>query len=194
MGEVLTSIAAAAVMATIVGMLRVWREVAGAGIVSGPWRATLSDGGAAMTPTRRAVVAVTGLWAMRSTEAIYWTATTDSAGHRLRGNAEYTISGSDLPARWWSITVYRNLQFVPNAGRRYSYSAGSLQRQATGRWSVRLGPTPQAGDWIRTPQAGDWIPTQSGGLLSVTLRMYHPAAFDLAGLVLPRIDRAGGIR
>lgn len=134
-------------------------------IRSGPWTARLTDGSDQMSNYQRAVVALTGLWAMRSSEAIYFTAMHDSDGARLDSNCRYEILGNDLPARWWSITVYNSCQFIPNKLNRYSRSSTSIHRDSDS-WSVTLSETP-----LET----NWIPLASmSGVLSVTLRLYCP--------------------
>jgi len=52
-------------------------------IRNGPWSTRLATGSEKMSLKHRAVVAIVGLWALRSTEAVYFSANTDSDGNKL---------------------------------------------------------------------------------------------------------------
>lgn len=151
-------------------------------IHSGSWTARTTDGSERMSMHQRAVVACTGLWAMHSDEAIYFTALHDSSGKRLSCRETYQIQGTDFPARWWSITAYRNYQLIPNAAERYSFSKTNIIREEGGSWCLTLSPQPQQGNWIPLGE----IP----GQLVVSLRLYNPdanAIDEIAKRPLPEI-------
>ena len=151
-------------------------------IRSGSWTARITDGSERMTMHQRAVVASTGLWAMNSKEAVYFTALHDSNGKRLNCRETYQITGKDFPARWWSITAYRNYQLIPNTEERYSFSATNIVREADGSWCLTLSPQHQPGNWIPLGNAP--------GQLVISLRLYNPAANvieDIANRPLPEI-------
>ncbi len=151
-------------------------------IRSGSWTARTTDGGLQMTMHQRAVVACTGLWAMNSQEAIYFTALHDSNSKRLSCKETYHIKGKGFPARWWSITAYRNYHMIPNAEERYSFSATNIVREADGSWCLTLSPQPQPGNWIPLGNAP--------GQLVISLRLYNPdtqAIDEIANCPLPDI-------
>src|ERR1700680_2501296 len=75
-------------------------------IQNGPWRTDLSLGSARGGMYRRASLARHSPLALRSAEAIYFVAETDSAGKKLRRGCTYCVVGHDLNARWWSIAAY----------------------------------------------------------------------------------------
>lgn len=149
----------------------------------GPWTARFTDGSDRMSLHQRAVVAMTGLWAMRNSEAVYFTATHDSDGARLDSCCRYEIQGDELPARWWSVTVYNNCHFIPNDLNRYSRSSTSIHRDAES-WTITLSETPSTTNWIPL--------MSSGGVLSITLRLYSPRPMTFSTpeeIPLPTIRR-----
>ena len=105
----------------------------------------------------RARIASYGLWAMRSSEAVYFSTAMDSAGSRLRHDCTYRIEGTDPDTRWWSLTVYNDDHFIPNPLNRYSLSKTTVKREADGSWAMRLS---------RAPQEGNWLPSGDEGALS----------------------------
>ena len=172
----------------LVFMLNVYRTLrlispSAKGVIhSGSWTARTTDGSERMSMHQRAVVACTGLWAMHSDEAIYFTALHDSNGKRLSCRETYEIQGTDFPARWWSITAYRNYQLIPKADERYSYSKTNIIREEGGSWCLTLSPQPHQGNWIPLGE----IP----GQLVISLRLYNPnadAIDEIAKRPLPEI-------
>jgi len=151
-------------------------------IRNGPWNTRFATGSEKMSLKHRAVVASSGLWALRSTEAVYFSAYTDSDGNRLNRQSRYRIEGKDLDARWWAITVYKNNQFIPNAQYRYSYSMTNLERETDGSWKIILSTDEQTGNWI--PLGNE------DGPIAVHLRFYNPdqSVYQHPELIkLPRI-------
>ena len=64
-------------------------------------------------PWTRARIALTGLLALTRDQAIYFTTQTDDSGARLREECRYRVTGGAMPARWWSVTVYADDDFLP---------------------------------------------------------------------------------
>jgi hypothetical protein len=154
------------------------------GLQVGPWVTPLDAGGPNRGPYTRAVTALRATLALSRQEAIYFRAATDSAGARLRGDCTYLVHGPDLPARWWSLTLYgADHYLVPNPEHRYAYASVNVRRGADGGFAVSLGPKAEAGDWLDTGHASGIV---------LLARLYQPrdgAAGDPASLPLPRIDR-----
>jgi hypothetical protein len=179
------SLLTASVLAFALNLYRTLRLIAPSakGVIrSGSWTARTTDGSEQMTMHQRAVVACTGLWAMNSHEAIYFTALHDSNGKRLSCRETYHIKGKDFPARWWSITAYRNYQLIANAEQRYSFSKTSMIREVDGSWCLTLSPQPQPRNWIPLGNAP--------GQLVISLRLYNPdtqAIDEIANRPLPEI-------
>lgn len=150
----------------------------------GPWRTSPATGRADANPYERAAVAVAGLYALSNREAVYYTAFTDADGRDLDGHCDYVLTGADLPARWWSVTLYgADNYLVDNAPRIYSRHAGNLERDADGGYVVAISAT---------PQPRNWLPAPAEGAFSLTLRLYNPqpSVLDhLATTVLPQLRR-----
>jgi hypothetical protein len=170
------------------GLVATWatviRGTMGGGVSDGPWRTSLYAGSSEGSPYLRAQIAVHGLLALGREETIYYTAADDSDGKTLNGNCSYQIEGRDLPARWWSITVYGADDFlIPNSADRYSVSMNSVARRVDGTFVVTLS---------KGQAEGNWIPV-SGGRFSVTIRLYNPqaaVAADPEDVPLPAIRKA----
>lgn len=141
---------------------------------SGPWVTSQNFGSAQASDRERAIVAVRGLMALTASEAIYLNATTDSEGRPLDGGCRYRISGSPLPARWWSVTAYgTDSHLIPNPA--HAYSAGG-----DGSDPVLAIVGPQAG-------AGE-VATRAGEAFELTIRAYGPGDGLIEG-PLPEIER-----
>jgi len=155
-------------------------------ISNGPWDTGKSFGSVDASTLTRAKVALSGLLALPAKEAMYFTATRDSAGRALDGRCTYDVRGGKLDGRWWSITLYEGEGWlVKNAANRWSVPASAVATDAQGRWGFTVSPT---------PQTGTWLPTGSAKAFDLTLRLYHPSP-DMISLpekaALPVIERKG---
>jgi hypothetical protein len=152
-------------------------------VSDGPWKTSLTAGSAESNPYQRASVAVHGLFALNRSEAIYYTASTDSDGHALDGHCRYEIAGRDPDARWWSITAYGPDDFlIPNPAHRYSVSKTAIARDASGDFAVQVGSEAVGDNGIPVGQ----------GRFSLTLRLYNPGpgvVLDPAHAALPTLKR-----
>jgi hypothetical protein len=139
-------------------------------ITNGPWRTNTDNGTADASALSRARVALFGLLALPAKEAMYFTARTDSDGAPLKGNCTYRVSGGELDARWWSITLYKGEGWlVKNAANRWSVSGGNLPSSESNPpiWQFWVGPKAPVDD----PQ---YLPTGGTPQFDLTLRAYHP--------------------
>lgn len=144
------------------------RGLIGGSIAAGPWQTSRNYGTSATDPLTRAIVARAGLLALPARETLYWTATTDSAGAPLDGNCTYSLSGTPLDARWWSVTIYDDEGYLmPNPVGRWSVNGAAIDTGSDGRWQVTIAPT--------RPD-GEWLPSSAGQPFHLTLRMYNPGA------------------
>ena len=148
----------------------------------------LTGGGTKATdPLTRAMVARSGLLALPAKETLYWMATTDGAGAPLDGDCRYSLSGSALDARWWSVTIYDEQGYlVDNAARNWSVNGANVALDAKGEWRVTISPD--------KPAAGAWLPVGKDGPFQLTLRMYNPGkAFRAAPAraALPQLVKEG---
>lgn len=108
----------------------------------------------------RAWIAGHGLFALPKEAAIYFTRTKDDSGKLLSDKCTYIISGSDLPAEWWSITAYDEAGFLPQNPGPYSLTKTQMN-QSEKSWSVEI-PDEKT---INLREAGNF---------SLMLRIYMP--------------------
>jgi hypothetical protein len=162
-------------------------DTGGSTIQNEAWHTNLDVGSADAGLHLRARIAAHGLWALDSSEVIYFTTTTDSAGWPLRHGASYRIEGTDPDTRWWSIAVYNDDHFIPNELDRYSFSKTSIRRNRDDSWVISLS---------RDPREPNWLPMgDQPGSLALTLRCYNPGpslAADPGTVPLPRIVQEDG--
>lgn len=134
---------------------------------NGPWTTALNYGTRDADDTTRAAIALRAIFALPSTETIYWNASTDSAGRLLDGNCTYAMTGTALDARWWSVTFYDGKGYlVANPANIWSFSGASLSPLEDFKWRVTISPT--------KPATGHWLPSAKGQRFELTLRMYNP--------------------
>lgn len=131
-------------------------------ITNGPWQSNMLAGSEKADIYTRAAVARYALFALNKSEAVYFIARTDSNKKPLRLECNYRIAGKDLPARWWSITVYgSDLFLIPNRYDRYSVTSANLK----GNWTVYLS---------KEGEGKNWIPLNGEGQFYLLLRLYNP--------------------
>jgi hypothetical protein len=155
-------------------------------ISNGSWTTGKSFGTTDATTLTRAKVALSGLLALPSKEAMYFTAKVDSDGKSLDGGCTYLVSGGKLEGRWWSVTLYEGEGWlVKNAANRWSIPALAAVQNESGQWSFIVSPT---------EKPGAWLPTGGVKAFDLTLRLYHPSAATIAEPAkapLPIIKRQG---
>src|SRR6267154_6111337 len=71
-------------------------------VANGPWRMSAVAGSMDADLYTRAIVAVTGLFALNQSETIYFSAEESDTHQRLLARCSYAIEGKSLDARWWS--------------------------------------------------------------------------------------------
>ena len=153
-------------------------------VAVGPWRMSTVAGSVDADMYTRARVAITGLFALNPNETLYFEASTDDTGKRLRAGCAYQVEGATLPARWWSVTAYADDFFlIANPINRFSFNMGNVGL-VDGRFSFVA---------AATEQTGKWLPTGAGGFrLIVRLYNPHPSVVENPGRIrLPSIRAAG---
>ena len=136
----------------------------------GPWSANRDVGGADAGLYLRARVAVSGLFALSRSEAIYFRADRDDLGRPLTSRCDYQITGIAPAARWWSITAYGADYFlIANDSGRYSFNSRNISLDSEGAFRILASPVP-------TPAtaAGDWLPTGHEERIYFLFRVYNP--------------------
>lgn len=134
------------------------------------WHSDWTIGSEAANPWTRARVARHGLLALSKDEAVYFTRATDSAGGRLTESCTYKVSGGEMPALWWSITLYDDTSYLPaNKDRALSYDKTKAESESSGEaWSFLIA--------AEGPETGGWVSSHKAGNFDVTLRLYKPSA------------------
>ncbi len=130
-------------------------------------------------------MALIGLFALNRSETVYFDANRDDEGQPLRAACRYRVSGTMLPARWWSITAYAPDQFlIPNPIGRYSFNMKTIEPDAEGAFVFTAAGQEQPGLWLPTGQ----------DRFTLTLRLYNPtpeAVEQPDRIALPKIERQG---
>jgi len=153
-----------------------------ASIRNGVWTTDLTTGSENAGLYQRARISLYALWALNSSETLYFLARTDSDGNRLNRQCVYSIEGRDPQTRWWSVAAYNDYHFIPNTKNRFSYSKTSVEREPDGNWEIRLASQKQEKNWL---PSGD-----KDGELILALRVYNPApefVQNLGSVSLPKI-------
>jgi hypothetical protein len=179
------------VVGITLGVLSAWLSVAPGlprGIENGPWQTSLVTGSAQSGPYWRAAVALHGLFALNSSETVYFVAETDRDGNPLDGACRYEVAGHDPDARWWSITAYGADEYlIPNPAHRFSAAKDAIRRDGNGAFSIEVAGAERIG----TATGENWIPVRPGRF-SLMLRLYNPGPGVLdhpAHTVLPSVRR-----
>jgi hypothetical protein len=187
-------LAGAAALSIALGLFSAYQAVrsgfAGGEISNGPWRSSFVTGSPDADLYTRARVAVGGLLALAPSETVYWTAERDGEGRPLDARCEYQVEGVELPARWWSVTLYGADQFLTeNETGRYSFSQTTLTRPPSGPWSFLVSSE------AKPSEVMNWLPSGKAGAtgpFSLTLRLYNPKPRvyqEPEQLALPSIER-----
>lgn len=137
------------------------------------WLGNRSVGSTRADPWTRAIISRIGLLALNRSETIYFTRYRDSEGRPFRAACDYEISGAGLPARWWSVTLYGEDDFLPpNDDGAFSIDATRTVRDISGRWRARISLTRDA--------APNWISSRAADGFDLSLRLYNPSPDALA--------------
>lgn len=132
----------------------------------GEWTTVPSVGEAGQSPYTRARVALYGIWGLPPSEVVYFTGDRDASAAPLQRDCTYAVRGGLLPARFWSLTLYRDGFFIPNASNRYSWSSADAQVGPSGAWTVTLASSGEGRNRLTFGARG--------GRFQLSLRLYQP--------------------
>ncbi|MEM1390717.1 MAG: DUF1214 domain-containing protein [Pseudomonadota bacterium] len=153
------------------GLLPIGPQLGGRVEVNG-WTSDWSIGSETANPYVRARVARHGLLALRKEEAVYFTRTKDDEGQSLQENCTYAVSGGELPAQWWSITLYDSGSRLPmNEDEALSFDATKAVDDTASlkEWSFTVASS-------RPLESGEnWVSSLGGGQFDLMLRLYRPS-------------------
>ena len=146
----------------------------------GAWRFSRAAGSTAADPYTRAIIAREGLLALSNREALYYSLYEDEQGRPLSESCVYELDGLPLAARWWSVTLYADDNFLAR-NTDNAHSADATRLGNDGPWRVRIAPVRgDAVHWISSREA------RRGFLLM--LRVYNPQRdFRASAGALPRL-------
>lgn len=129
----------------------------------GPWTTWKNEGRSDADPYTRAHFARTGSLNLTTEIANTYLSKLDSKGGFLHSSCEYEISGKQLEARWWSITVLNDFgQLIRNPSKRYSFTSDTVAISPDGTFTVTL---------ARDARPGNWLPTAGAGRLALSLTL-----------------------
>ncbi len=135
---------------------------------------------------KRAVVAMTGLGANQTEDAMYPQSLTDADGNPLVGGSRYVLrftKGKLPPAgAFWSLTMY-DADGFPVVNPRNRYAIGDrdeLAYNSDGSLEIYVQPESPGKD-----KETNWLPSLNSGALNITMRLYAPKAQALDGTWTP---------
>ena len=136
-------------------------------VVDGVWKTDFEIGSESASGSLRARIARKGLFALKRTEAVYYSRSVDDAGRDLVATCSYRLSGAGFPAEWWSVTLYDETSFLA----KNRDGAASVNRDEI---------VADADDWFaiisdeRPDGVTNWISTKGAITFDLTLRLYRP--------------------
>lgn len=161
---------AAVIAGLVLGLGSAWAvlKFGGQGFTEhyGRWVFSRAAGSTAAGPYTRAIIARDGLLALSAREAVYFSLYTDEHDRPLSESCIYELNGPPLDARWWSVTLYADDNFLArNGDNAHSIDATRVGNDAP--WSARISPV--RGD------ATNWLSSREArrGFV-IMLRVYNP--------------------
>lgn len=162
-----------------------WALQAGGGNFTqhmGLWSWSRATGSIDAGPYTRAIIARDGLLALSADEALYLNLYKDENNKPLREDCVYELSGGQIPARWWSVTLYAPDNYLAqNNDGAYSIDSTHVQGDANGQWIARISSV--------RGEAAHWISSRAARRgFSLTLRAYNADdGFPADASVLPSL-------
>lgn len=159
-----------AAIALVLGLGSAWRAVNhGFFAVAnryGPWVLWIREGTADADPYTIAHIARQGVLPITTANAMVFTASRDSSGSHLSGDCTYEIRGYSVPALWWNIAAFKpDGAVMPNKTGRSGFSNTNILAAPDGKFTVRLSPE---------VQPGNWIPSTRGNRVILRLSILRP--------------------
>ncbi len=113
----------------------------------------------------RAFVAYHATFAVQSSEIMYLVRKRDDDGNQLTEKCTYEITGREIPAHWWSITIYDAEGFHPKNKFESSVDSETMKITPGEFWRILLSNERPEGHWIPSIHAGEY---------NLVLRLYAP--------------------
>ena len=154
------------------------------------WRTLPSPGDRDRNIYTRVSVSQFGTFALSKPEAAYFHAFSDIADEKLNASCFYKITGEDIDARWWALTVYDEDGFlVENNEKNYSFNSENISYNFNGGFEIFLTNNNQSIEEIAN---SNWLITPMNNNFSVSLRIYLPGEeffSNLRRVNLPIIEK-----
>ena len=134
--------------------------------VTGSWRAVnfMNLPGTAL---QKAAWSVFGIVNVRREEILYFIATKDESGQSLDGKQHYRLTGTDLDARFWSITVYNKQgRLIANSSRQYSLGNRQIVFNDNRHFVLDMAPE---------RKGQNWLPSGNEPTIQLLIRLYEPS-------------------
>ena len=129
----------------------------------GPWVGWTAAARVDADPYTRAHFARNGALPLSGEVARSYLARTDGDGQRMHSSCEYSLDGRDLPAGWWSISVFDDRgRLISNPAQRYAFTSETIALGPDGAFMVALS---------RDARPGNWLPTGGAGRIAVMLTL-----------------------
>ncbi len=133
---------------------------------SGPWVAWTAQARVDADPYTRAHFARRGTLDLNADTATTYVARTDQTGAALDASCVYEVTGEQLDADWWSLTLYdSDGRLIPNAANRYGFTRDTVVISANGRFTISLS---------RNAHEGNWIPFGNASNFALVLYLLQP--------------------
>jgi len=161
---------AAVIAGVVLGLVSAWAALQFGGATFteqyGRWHFSRAAGSTGADPYTRAIIARAGLLALSAREAVYFSLYEDEQGRPLSESCIYELNGQPLDARWWSVTLYADDNYLAqNTDNAHSIDASRVGNDAPRK--VRISPV--RGD------AQYWLSSREArrGFV-IMLRVYNP--------------------
>lgn len=157
-------------------------------ITVGPWVSWISAGRPDADPYTRAHEARLGILPLSTEVAQTFIAKRDSEGHTLHSSCDYVIEGREMPAFWWSLTVFdADGRLIPNGLGRSTFTSDTMAINPDGSFAATLS---------RDAHPGNWLPVGGAGRLALAFTVLDlgtraVAHEDEVKRLVPTITRKG---
>ena len=124
-------------------------------LTAGPWVSWVSAARVDADPYTRAHEARLGILPLSTEIAQTFIARTDSEGRALHSSCDYAVEGHELPAQWWSLTVFDSQgRLIPNTLGRSAYTSDTMAIRGDGTFIATLSRDAHPGNWLPIGGAG----------------------------------------
>lgn len=124
-------------------------------VTVGPWVSWISAGRTDADPYTRAHQARLGILPLSTEAAQTFIARADSEGRTLHSSCTYTIEGREIPAFWWSLTVFdADGRLIPNVLGRFAFTSDTVAVNPDGSFLATLSRDAHPGNWLPVGGAG----------------------------------------